>query len=212
MKDLADLRREYEHDGLSREDLSPSPFEQFADWFEAIGKTEIADANAMVLATSTPDTGPTQRTVLLKYFGVEGFVFFTNLGSRKAQHIQAQSRVSLLFPWREMERQVEINGAATRISSAEALKYFSRRPRNSQLGAWVSHQSTVISSRAILENKLVEMLHRFADSAVPLPKFWGGFRVVPDRFEFWQGQPSRLHDRFQYLPDGDGWSISRLSP
>lgn len=212
MSDLGDLRREYHHDGLSRGDLSADPFQQFATWFAEAQGTDIADPNAMVLGTYSEATGPTQRTVLLKYFGPEGFVFFTNLGSRKAQQIDATGRVSLLFPWTTLERQVEVNGTATRVSAVEALAYFSRRPRGSQLGAWVSHQSQVISSRGLLEAKLAEVLKRFRDQSVPLPKFWGGYRVDPARLEFWQGQPDRLHDRFQYTRAGDDWALERLSP
>jgi pyridoxamine 5'-phosphate oxidase len=166
----------------------------------------------MTLATVDEDGAPTVRTVLLKFFDRDGFVFFTNLESRKAVHIENNERVALLFWWPALERQVEVNGVAERISSVEAARYFMSRPRGSQLGAWVSDQSQVLTSRKALEIKLDEMKRKFANREVPLPSFWGGFRVVPNAIEFWQGQPDRLHDRFQYLRAGKGWRIQRLAP
>ena len=166
----------------------------------------------MTLATVDPSGAPAARTVLLKFFDRDGFVFFTNLESRKAAHIEQNASVALLFWWPELERQIEINGVAERISSVEAAKYFVTRPRGSQLGAWVSDQSHVLTSRKALEMKLEEMKRKFANREVPLPKFWGGYRVVPSAIELWQGQPDRLHDRFQYVREGDGWRIQRLAP
>jgi pyridoxamine 5'-phosphate oxidase len=166
----------------------------------------------MSLATADAAGRPLLRTVLLKYFDASGFVFFTNYESRKARQIGENPHVSLLFPWIVLERQVIVQGRAEKISAAESLKYFTSRPRESQLGAWVSSQSSVISSRKLLLQKLAEIRDKFSHGEIPLPSFWGGFRVVPESIEFWQGGSARLHDRFQYDRDGDGWSIARLSP
>lgn len=210
--DLHDMRREFRGEGLRREDLDDDPFVQFQRWFTEACERIRLDPNAVTLATVDPEGAPAARTVLLKYFDRSGFVFFTNLGSRKASHIENNAHVALLFWWPELERQVEINGRAERISQAESAKYFLTRPRGSQLGAWVSQQSQVITSRKALEMKLDEVKRKFANREVPLPSFWGGFRVVPRALEFWQGQPSRLHDRFRYVRDEDGWRIERLQP
>jgi pyridoxamine 5'-phosphate oxidase len=210
--DLADLRREYRNRPLHRIDLDPNPFAQFDRWFKEAGKAEAMDENAMSLATVNADGEPTLRTVLLKYYGEDGFVFYTNLGSRKARDIADNPRVALLFYWHEVHRQIKIRGQATRNSVAEDTRYFMRRPRDSQLGAWVSRQSSLISARSVLENKFAEMRERFAKGEVPLPSFWGGFRVVPHSIEFWQGRENRLHDRFRYDRDDAGWSINRLAP
>jgi pyridoxamine 5'-phosphate oxidase len=206
------VRRDYVRGPLELDQLDADPIVQFQQWFEeACGRT-APEPNAMTLATVDHSGAPAARTVLLKFFDHEGFVFFTNLESRKAAHIEQNASVALLFWWPELERQVEINGVAERISSVEAAKYFVTRPRGSQLGAWVSHQSHVLTSRKALEMKLDEMKRKFANREVPLPKFWGGYRVVPSAIELWQGQPDRLHDRFQYLREGDGWRIQRLAP
>ncbi len=210
--DLSDFRREYSARGLHREDLSEEPMRQFETWFKQAVELGLHEPNAMSLATVSPDGMPLQRTVLLKYFDASGFVFFTNYESRKARHIAANPRVSLLFPWITLERQVIVQGRAERISATESLKYFASRPRESQIGAWVSSQSAVISSRKLLLQKLDELKRKFADGEVPLPSFWGGFRIVPETIEFWQGGPARLHDRFLYQRHADGWSIERLSP
>jgi len=207
------MRRKYYRGPLEREQLNADPFVQFEQWFEeARRRVKDAEPNAMALATVDPRGAPSARTVLLKYFDDSGFVFFTNLESRKASHIERNPSVALLFWWPELERQIEITGVAERVSSAEAAKYFMTRPRGSQLGAWVSDQSRVLTSRKALEIKLGEMKRKFADGEVPLPKFWGGYRVTPKTIEFWQGQPDRLHDRFQYIRDGEGWTIQRLAP
>ena len=209
---IADLRREYRMQPLQRADLDPNPFRQFATWFDAALETEVMDPNAMSLATVDRDGQPSLRTVLLKYYGEDGFVFYTNLGSRKAAEIGGNDRVALLFYWHEVHRQVKILGRAEKLGMAENVRYFMRRPRDSQIGAWVSRQSSIISSRSILENKFAELQRKYADGEIPLPSFWGGYRVVPDSLEFWQGRENRLHDRFVYTRDDADWRIERLAP
>lgn len=207
------VRRKYYRGPLERDQLDPDPIVQFERWFEeALQRVKDAEPNAMALATVDPEGAPSARTVLLKYFDHDGFVFFTNLESRKAAHIERNASVALLFWWPMLERQIEITGVAERISSVEAARYFMTRPRGSQLGAWVSDQSRVLTSRKALEIKVDEIKRKFADREVPLPKFWGGYRVRPTMLEFWQGQPDRLHDRFQYVREGEGWRIQRLNP
>lgn len=211
--DIADLRRDYSSRGLDREQLAADPIDQFARWFDEACAAEVLEPNAMGVATVAADGKPSLRTVLLKYFDADGLVFFTNLESRKAREIGENPRVSLMFLWRELERQTRIEGAAERVSAREAAAYFMRRPRGSQLGAWVSRQSSIISSRQLLEAKLDEMKRRFKDGEVPLPSFWGGYRVCPDCLEFWQGRPNRLHDRFEYRKTETGvWTVERLAP
>ena len=209
--DVAELRRNYTRDGLSRADLDPDPVAQFRRWFTQAVEAQIVEPNAMVLGT-TDGKRPSARSVLLKAYDERGFVFFTNYESRKAKEIAANAHVSLLFPWYPLERQVSILGRAERISTAESLAYFVSRPHGSRLGAWVSQQSSVINSRQLLEMKLEEIKQKFADGEVPLPSFWGGFRVVPSEIEFWQGRENRLHDRFRYALSGSNWAIERLSP
>jgi pyridoxamine 5'-phosphate oxidase len=210
--DLADFRKEYSDRGLKREELDPDPVAQFSRWFAQATELKVHEPNAMTLATVDPTGMPYQRTVLLKYFDSDGFVFFTNYGSRKARQIEHNPKVSLLFPWITLERQVIIQGAAEKISTAESLKYFASRPRESQIGAWVSNQSEVITSRKFLLQKLAEIGEKFKHGEVPLPSFWGGYRVRPEMIEFWQGGPARLHDRFSYRRDQSAWRIDRLSP
>ncbi|MBT8444553.1 MAG: pyridoxamine 5'-phosphate oxidase [Gammaproteobacteria bacterium] len=213
VKDLADLRREYKVRPLRRQDLDPNPFALFNRWFDEATDVEAMDANAMTLATVSADGQPSARTVLLKYYDETGFVFYTNLGSCKADEIAGNPRVALLFYWHELHRQVHITGTAARISAAETLKYFVRRPRDSQIGAWVSRQSHLISSRSVLEMEFAKMKEKFAAGDVPLPSFWGGYRITPTAFEFWQGRESRLHDRFVYrAANNDAWDIDRLAP
>lgn len=211
-KNVDQWRREYVRGPLERDELDPDAFVQFERWFEEACKKVDVEPNAMALATVDDAGAPAVRMVLLKFYDRNGFVFFTNLESRKALHIDGNPEVALLFWWPWLERQIEINGTAERISNVEATKYFMTRPRGTQLGAWASAQSQVLTSRKALEMKLQEMKRKFANREVPLPSFWGGYRVVPKAIEFWQGQPERLHDRFQYVREGDGWRIQRLAP
>lgn len=211
--DLADLRRDYDRGKLSRKDMNPNPIKQFESWFAEAQQSGIKDPNAMSLATADRTGQVDLRTVLLKMFDDKGFVFFTNYESAKAKQIAENPQVSILFPWLALERQVKVNGVAEKIPSSESFKYFMTRPRGSQLGAWVSQQSSIISSRSLLLSKLEEIKQRFADGDISLPEFWGGYRIEPKTIEFWQGQPDRLHDRFQYsLEDDKSWRVDRLAP
>jgi pyridoxamine 5'-phosphate oxidase len=211
--DLEDFRREYLAPGLHRKDLDASPFRQFESWLKHAIDAGLRDPTAMAVATVDARGRPSQRLVLLKHCDDDGFVFYTNLESRKAREIAANPRVALLFPWADMERQVRVEGAVERMGTAEALKYFLMRPRASQLAAWASAQSRPLSSRALLEDEFARLKHKFGEGRIPLPSFWGGYRVVPDAFEFWQGRPNRLHDRFSYTLADDGqWRIERLAP
>ena len=211
---LSDLRKEYTRAELDLATVAGSPFDQFQQWFEEALACELNEPNAMVLATSTPEGRTSQRTVLLKSYDTQGFVFFTNYHSNKARQMDQNPHVSILFPWYGLERQVAIEGKAIRVSTGESMKYFLSRPHGSQLGAWVSHQSQVISSRGILEQKLAEMKQKFREGKVPFPDFWGGFRIIPTRIEFWQGRPNRLHDRILYRrnDESQAWQTERLAP
>jgi pyridoxamine 5'-phosphate oxidase len=211
--DPADLRREYSARGLRREELAADPVTQFRIWFEEARTAGLLEPNAMTLATADAAGRVSARTVLLKACDERGFVFFTNYESRKAIQIAENPNAALLFAWLPLERQVSVCGRAERISHAESLAYFMSRPTGSRIGAWVSHQSRIISSRALLEAKFQEMLGKFRGGKIPLPGFWGGFRVVPDAVEFWQGRENRLHDRFLYSrSNGKTWQIDRLQP
>lgn len=199
--------------GLSRASLDPDPIRLFEQWYTAAIETALPEPNAMSLCTVDEGGQPYVRTVLLKLFDRQGFVFFTNFESRKARQIDRNPQVAVLFPWVALARQVQMTGRAERIPTAESLRYFATRPRGSQIGAWSSPQSQVISSRSLLEAKFAEMKQRFAHGEIPLPNFWGGYRIVPSRIEFWQGRESRLHDRFLYTREGDeSWRIERLAP
>lgn len=212
--DLGSFRREYLKNGLSRADLEKDPVVQFSRWFEQAQKTDIADSTAMILATVSSTGRPSQRTVLLKYYDDNGFVFFTNYSSRKATDLKENHQVSLIFAWLELERQVIISGTAEKISVAESAKYFMSRPRESQMAAWVSSQSHPVSSRQMLLQKFQEMKTKIGEKKVPVPSFWGGYRVKPAAVEFWQGRKNRLHDRFLYTKDDKNglWSSERLAP
>lgn len=211
--DLQDLRRNYASRSLDLPDLDGSPFRQFDRWMREAIETQLLEPNAMSLATADASGRPNLRTVLLKGFDERGFVFYTNYESAKAADLAANDRVALMFPWLALERQVVVTGTAAKIGAAESLKYFLSRPRDSQIGAWASRQSSVITTRALLEQKFAEMKARFAQGEIPLPTAWGGYRVTPATFEFWQGRPNRLHDRFLYRKQPEGtWAIERLMP
>ena len=213
-RSVADLRRDYAQAGLDEGELAPSWLEQFDRWFGQAGG--LIEPNAVVLATATPEGVPSARTVLLKAYDERGLVVFTNLTSRKAREALSNPVATLLFSWVELERQVVVEGRVEQVDRAETEAYFRSRPRGSQLGAWVSRQSQVIAGREVLTTRLAELEERF-DAEVPVPDFWGGLRVVPSSVEFWQGRPSRLHDRLRFrradgdCADGD-WIVERLSP
>jgi pyridoxamine 5'-phosphate oxidase len=209
---LEENRREYDYGKLSRESLLDNPFDQFTLWMNQAIEAGVQDPTAMSVATVSSEGKPWQRMVLLKGFDKKGFVFYTNLGSRKAKEIEANAQVSLHFPWLQLDRQVIIGGRAERLSAVEVVKYFLSRPKESQLAAWASKQSSRINSRQALETQFAQIKEKFSKGDVPLPDFWGGYRVVPEEMEFWQGGESRLHDRFSYSRDGDDWDIDRLSP
>jgi len=210
---IIQLRREYSDKALHKEDLNPNPFKQFEVWFNDAIDAQIIESNAMSLATVDEKLRPSIRTVLLKLYDEKGFVFFSNYKSKKAEDIAQNPNVALHFAWLDLQRQLRIEGDIEKVSTAESLTYFLSRPRGSQLGAWASNQSEIVSSRSLLESKFFELKQKFAKGEVPLPDFWGGYRVKPRRFEFWQGGKDRLHDRFAYEKNVKGeWEISRLAP
>ncbi|MEZ9596217.1 pyridoxamine 5'-phosphate oxidase [Shewanella sp. 10N.261.52.F9] len=212
MSEISDIRREYTLGELHSEDVPSDPMVLFNAWLEVVRDSKIQDPTAMSVATVDEHGQPFQRIVLLKRFDNDGFVFFTNLESRKAQHIANNANVSILFPWHSLEKQVAVTGVAEPLSKTEVLKYFMSRPKESQIAAWVSKQSSPISARKALESKFAEMKAKFANGDVPLPKFWGGYVVRPSSIEFWQGGEHRLHDRFIYTKVADAWQRSRLAP
>ena len=217
--DLGEYRRDYVKDGLFRKDLMDNPMQQFSHWFEQAlelsrnDAVSMPDPTAVVVATVGENGMPSQRTVLLKFYDKRGFVFYTNYGSRKAREIAGNPQISLIFVWLEMERQVRVCGRALKVGAAESAKYILSRPKESQMSAWVSSQSTPLTSRQVLLQKLDEMKRKIGEGKVPIPSFWGGFRVEPQEIEFWQGGSSRLHDRFQYVKKEDLWQPPvRLAP
>jgi pyridoxamine 5'-phosphate oxidase len=209
----AHLRRDYtQGKPLLESDVLPDPIEQFVRWFADATDAGAPEANAMTLATATSDGVPSARIVLLKGFDSRGFTFFSNYDSRKGREIEANPRAALAIHWQPLERQVRIEGTVEKVGRAESEAYFHSRPPGAQIGAWVSQQSEVLASREDLERRAEELSKRFADGPIPLPEFWGGYRVVPTSIEFWQGRASRLHDRLQYLRAPTGWTLRRLSP
>jgi len=212
-RDPAASRYEHAAHGLRRRDLDPDPIKQFSNWFTAAIEAEIRDVNATSLATAGHDGKPTVRIVLLKGFDSDGFVFFTNYESEKGLQLEANPYAALAFYWIELDRQIRISGRAERTSREESERYFRSRPVGSQLGAWASRQSEVLDARRVLDARMAEMTERYGDKPIPLPPHWGGYRVIPDVIEFWQGRPNRLHDRFRYRLQSDGsWLIERLAP
>jgi pyridoxamine 5'-phosphate oxidase len=212
MTDLEEMRRDYLQGGLHRKDLADDPIVQFERWLQQSIDADIPDPTAMTVATVDADGQPSQRIVLLKHLDERGFVFYTNYESHKAQDITINPKISLHFPWHVLERQVKICGVASKVSSVESLKYFASRPQESQLAAWASAQSRPISSRQLLMQQFNAMKEKFKQGHIPLPIFWGGYRVEPKTIEFWQGGGNRLHDRFEYTRTESGWSIERLAP
>jgi pyridoxamine 5'-phosphate oxidase len=211
---IADLRQNYTLAGLAEADLDSNPIQQFNLWFEQALAADLIEPNAMTLATATADGKPSARIVLLKGVSEQGFVFYTNYESQKGRELIANPYAALVFLWDKLERQIRIEGKVEQLSSAESAEYFHSRPKASQLGAWTSNQSQVIAKREVLEQKLASLQAQYSgEVTIPLPEHWGGFRVRPNRLEFWQGRPSRLHDRLVYDLEADGnWSISRLAP
>lgn len=209
---IAHLRREYARARLDERDVDPDPLVQFHKWFDDARRAELPEPNAMTLATATPAGVPSARMVLLKAADERGFTFFTDYRSRKGQELEANPHAALVFFWGELERQVRITGTVSRVSREETEAYFRTRPRESRLGAWTSHQSTVLAGRETLEARLREVAARHPGDEVPTPPHWGGYLLKPDALEFWQGRESRLHDRVRYQREAGSWRIERLSP
>ena len=210
--DASSLRQEYTSAGLDKADVDPDPIVQFDEWFENAVEADLHEPNAMILATATTDGKPSARTVLLKGYDVRGFVFYTNYDGRKAKEIETNPTCAILFYWGELERQVRIEGRATRLSGEESDAYFASRPPGSRLGAWASEQSRPVEDRSILEERVRALEAEYEGREIPRPPFWGGYRIEPDTIEFWQGRENRLHDRIVYYRSGRGWKIVRLQP
>jgi pyridoxamine 5'-phosphate oxidase len=209
---IADLRREYARARLDEATVDPNPEAEFGRWFDEALKAKVLEANAMTLATVGRDGAPSARIVLLKGIDERGFVFFTDYRSRKGEELKHNPQAALVFYWPELERQVRITGRTETVSREDSEAYFRTRPRGSRIGAWASHQSRVIPDRELLEKQVAEAERKYPGDEVPLPPYWGGFRLTPDGIEFWQGRESRLHDRIRYVRDGGEWRIERLSP
>ncbi|MGE0815967.1 MAG: pyridoxamine 5'-phosphate oxidase [Vicinamibacterales bacterium] len=212
MTSIADLRRDYRARALSERDVHADPIAQYRQWLDEALASAVVDATAMTLATASPDGAPSARIVLLKDVGPAGFVFFTNFDSAKGAALAANPRACLVSFWPDLERQVRVTGAVSRVDASVSDAYFASRPLDSQLGAWASPQSQVIPDRATLERRLADVAARFGDGPVPRPEHWGGFRVAPETIEFWQGRPNRLHDRLRYRRNARAWTIERLAP
>ncbi len=213
MKPLQDFRKEYTLGRLDKDALTSNPMDLFEQWLQDAINAELPDPNAMTIATVDETGQPSQRIVLLKDVTEEGFVFYTNLGSRKAKELAQNSKISLHFPWYFLERQVRVCGVAEPLTRTAVAKYFLSRPKSSQLGAWASQQSRPISTRELLVTQFMQMKEKFAKGDIPLPDFWGGYLVRPQQIEFWQGGEHRLHDRFEYNKNDNGdWSTQRLMP
>lgn len=211
--DLARMRRQYAEEGLAEQELAPDPVAQFVRWFEQAEQAGLVEPNAMVVSTADAEGRPSARTVLLKGVDERGFVFFTNYGSRKGTELAANPNAALLFPWHQIDRQVIVTGGVERTGRDETAAYFRTRPHGSQLGAWASEQSSPVASREVLEQRFAELASRYPEGeGVPVPPFWGGYRVIPRSVEFWQGRPNRLHDRLRYTAGPDGWTVERLCP
>ena len=210
--DLSDLRISYTKDSFSESDLLESPFDQFEKWFSEALKSKVDEPNAMSLATISPDGNPRTRIVLVKDFSKDGLIFYTNYESAKAKGMEVNKAVSVNFVWHPLQRQINIQGFTEKVDRKVSELYFHSRPRGSQLGALVSPQSKVIASRKVLEDRLAELDTQYKNEPIPLPENWGGIRIVPTRFEFWQGRDNRLHDRFEYILKNDQWSTQRLAP
>lgn len=212
MLDLQSMRREYCRAELDESSVAKNPFSQFEHWFSEAQKAEVPEPNSMVIATSGADNRPNIRAVLLKRFDERGFVFFTNYNSNKARELAENPNAAAEFIWLELERQVRIRGRCEKVSTAESLAYFATRSRDSRIGAWISDQSRIIGSRKLLQMQFEKMKAKFKEGDIPLPDFWGGYRLVPESIEFWQGRESRLHDRILYTRETDEWHIGRLAP
>jgi pyridoxamine 5'-phosphate oxidase len=210
--DASSLRQEYTSAGLDKADVDPDPIVQFQEWFEKVIDADLHEPNAMIVSTASTDGKPSARTVLLKGYDERGFVFYTNYEGRKANEIEANPMCALLFYWGELERQVRIEGRASRLSGDESDAYFEGRPRGSRLGAWASEQSRPVEDRSVLEERVKALEAQYEGREIPRPPFWGGYRVEPDTIEFWQGRENRLHDRLVYRREDGAWRIERLQP